>query len=336
MKILLVDIDSKIPNLALMKLSTFHKNKGDEVSLIRLFFNGYPSDKPISVIDNKEYDLTYASNIFSVNKNRFSFKKMSGVSVGGTGQGLINLPEEVDDSVEDYSIYPTNKVSFGFITRGCPRKCSFCIVPEKEGGIYHYRSIEQIVKHKKVFFMDNNILAYEKHTDIFKELIEKNIRCQFNQGLDIRLITEENAELLGKLNYMGEYTFAFDHISLMQTINKKIKIIKKYIKTDWRCRMFILGGWDSSLEDDLSRILWCRDHKIKPYYMRHEKCWESEHRNFYISLASWCNQPSLFKSLSFQEFMAKRTTNKERSNTDIKTYSEVVQTLSGPADEDLL
>ena len=109
----------------------------------------------------------------------------------------------------------------------------------------------------------------------------------------------------------------------MTIINRKIKTIKKYIPLDWKIRMFILGGYDSTLEDDLTRILWCKDNKIKPYYMRHEKCWASEHRNWYISVASWANQPAIFKKMTFPEFMIKRTGNKVRVSEDTEKYLSV-------------
>lgn len=321
MKILLVDIDSKIPNLALMKLSFFYKSKGCQVDLIRLSYNGYTSKRGITVIKNKKYDKTLVSVIFKVNKNNFGFEKIEGVEIGGTGVNTIALPSDIDNTEEDYSIYPNNKSSFGFITRGCPRKCGFCVVPEKEGLLYKYRNISDIVKHKRVFFMDNNILAYSKHKEVFQELINKNIRCQFNQGLDLRLVDNENARMLSELNYMGEYTFAFDSVALEKKLNTKIKIVKEYIKKDWKIRMFILGGYDSTIDEDLYRIYWCIKRKVKPYFMRHENCWASEDKNLYISMATYYNLPAIFKSMTFSEFMIKRTNNKTRAHSDINRFN---------------
>lgn len=309
MKILLIDTDSKIPNLALMKLSTFHKEKGHSINLKKLGFTGYRSKRAIVEIDNTLYDRTYVSTIFTVNKNKVTFKTYRDVIIGGTAYTLANLPTKIDDTSEDYSIYPTNKASFGFITRGCPRKCSFCIVPEKEGGVYKYRDINQIVKHDKVFFMDNNILAYDKHLDILAELVDSKIKCQFNQGLDMRLITHENAQGLANLNYIANYTFAFDHINLERQLDIKLSILRKYIISDWKIRMFVLGGYDSTIADDIYRIEWCRKNKVLPYYMRHDKCWDSLDKNFYTDMASWCNQPGFFKNMSFEEFVIKRNPN---------------------------
>jgi len=321
--VLLVDVDSKIPNLALMKLSEFYKRQDYTVEMQRLGFNGYPSKKSRVIINNTEYDKVYASCIFSVNADRFGFESMENVKVGGTGVNAVNLSPEIDSIGEDYGIYPNNKSSYGFITRGCPRKCSFCVVPEKEGGIYKYRTVDQIVKHNKVFFMDNNILAYRKHLEVLEEIKDKKLKCQFNQGLDIRLITDANAKALSELNYIGNYTFAFDHIRLAKIMGKKLETVKKHISSDWKCRMFVLGGYDSSIRDDLWRIEWCRKNKVNPYYMRHALCWCSPDQSLYTSLAAWCNQPAYFKKMPFPEFVQKRhPIGNTRAESDIKKYLE--------------
>lgn len=318
-KVLLIDVDSKIPNLALMKLSTFHKAKGDELQ--RLKFNGYPTPKPPVQINNDLFDKTYASCVFKVNSNKFGFTSPGKAQVGGTGINAINLPESIDSLDEDYSLYPGNRFSFGFITRGCPRKCGFCVVPEKEGGLYRYRSLDQIIKHSKVFFLDNNILAYDRHEEILEDLALRGISCQFNQGLDLRLITDRNAELLSKLNYFKEFTFAFDHIDLEKQLDKKIAIFKRHVPKDWAVRMFILGAYDSTIDEDLYRINWCRDNKIAPYYMRHAKAWESPDQNLYTSIAGWTNQIALFKKMSFAEYMRKRTPSDTRFNDDVERFN---------------
>jgi hypothetical protein len=148
-------------------------------------------------------------------------------------------------------------------------------------------SVDQIKQHRIVEFLDNNFLAYDKYEDILEELIEKKIRCNFNQGLDIRLVNERNAELLSKLNYENEYIFAFDSIKYKPLIEEKFEIVKKYISKSWKVKMFVLVGWDSSLAEDIERVEWCRQHNVLPYLMRHEKCWSSENRDFYIDFASF-------------------------------------------------
>ena len=137
------------------------------------------------------------------------------------------MPDEIEKLAPDYSVYPDNDTSYGFITRGCIRNCGFCYVPKKEGNIKKVCDIDQIVRHKKVEFLDNNILAYPTHKVILQELIDKKIKCSLNQGLDIRLIDRENSTLLSKLRYMGCYIFAFDDysftVSLRDTIGEALR-----------------------------------------------------------------------------------------------------------------
>lgn len=313
-KVLLIDVDSKIPNLALMKLSTYYKEKSYEIVLKQLGYNGYPNNKKITTIKTEGYKLTFISIIFTVNKKVLNIENNNNIFYGGTGYDLtIKLSKEIDNCEEDYTIYPNNNKSYGFITRGCIRNCSFCFVPKKEGLLYFYKSIEKIVKHKEVIFMDNNILAYDKHKLILKELIDKNIKCQFNQGLDIRLIDQENAELLSKLNYIGEYIFAFDDYKYKKIIENKLDIFKKYINQDWKIKMFLYTSSNyNTLKEDIDRINWCKNNKILPYYMRNNLCWENKNRNMYIDLAAYCNQPNIFKKMNFGEFIKKRTNNIKR------------------------
>ena len=160
-QILLVDVDSKIPNLVLMKLSTYYKNKGCDVKLERLGFNYYKNKGDVT-INAEDYDKVFASIIFNTNKGCLEIINCDDVSFGGTGYDIVKkLPQEIDDCDEDYSIYPDNDVSYGFITRGCIRNCFFCYVPKKEGMIHKYREVEQIKKHRVVKFLDNNILAWK-------------------------------------------------------------------------------------------------------------------------------------------------------------------------------
>jgi len=323
MKVLLVDVDSKIPNLALMKLSTFHKNKGDEIDFKKLGYTYYPDNKNQTLLLAEEYDKVYISIIFQTNKNSVRVVGCEDVEFGGSGYDYtIKLDQEIDNLEEDYSLYPENEFSYGFITRGCIRNCYFCIVPKKEGMIYRYREIDQIVKHKKVKFMDNNILAHKDCELILQELVDKKVKCQFNQGLDLRLITDKKAELLSKMNYLGEYYFAFDNLKDRELIEKKLEVVKRYIKKDWKLKFFLYCNPDMSItEDVLVRVNWCKKNKFLPYLMRDISCWKSPNKDFYTDLTAWCNQPSLFKNMTFEEFIVKRTNNVERQKNGIQFVS---------------
>lgn len=130
------------PNLALMKISAWHKSVGDTVSWFDPLFS---------------YDKVYSAKVFSwTPKDRYL---PADAVIGGTGFSLTDkLPEEIDAMCPDYELYGCNK-SYGFFTRGCPRKCSGCVVPEKEGKIRAYQDVDDFVRHKDVVLMDNNVLA---------------------------------------------------------------------------------------------------------------------------------------------------------------------------------
>ena len=307
MIILLIDLDSKIPNIALMKLSTYHKEMGDSVEFMRFGLKAYPHKKKVD-IPTWMYDKVYISNIFTENQNKFNLiGGDKNVEIGGVGS--INpykaLPLEVEKCDLDYSLYPDNDTNYGFITKGCIRKCSFCAVPKTEGKLHFNKNIDEIIKYgfTKTSFMDNNILAYKKHKEILQELINKRIKCVFNQGLDIRLIDEENAYLLSKLKYIGKYTFAFDNPKDKPIIEKKLKIVKKYIKAEWGIRFYIYHNHKTMDKKNLyMRLDWCKENYVLPYMMRDRNCYGIKE---YTQLARWVNQPQLFCKTTFEEFQKK-------------------------------
>ena len=315
--ILLIDADSVIPNIPLMKLSTYHKNKGDNVKLIRVNLPYYPNRKK-KIFNAPQADITYCSVVFQGNK---AFIKGDNIIFGGTGVDLTtNLPPEVEKCELDYSIYPDNDTSYGFITRGCIRNCPFCIVPKKEGYIHKVANIDDIVRHKKVKFLDNNILAYSGHKEILSELIDKNIKHQFNQGLDIRLVDNENSILLSKLNYINQFIFAFDNWAYRKIIEDKLKLLEW--RYDWQFKFFVYVHPNMKLSDTVKRIIWLREHKCLPYLMRDISCWNSEYSKFYIDLAAYCNQPGFFKMMTFEEFTEVRHLNKNRKIESQKLWNE--------------
>jgi hypothetical protein len=311
MQILLIDADSRIPNLALMKLSAYHKKLNDEVVLKELKIPYYPEQKTYnSYYSTEGFDKVYISIVFDTTLNKI--KKGTSI-IGGTGYSLsIELPLEIEDMEPDYSIYPYNNISYGFITRGCIRKCPFCKVPEKEGTIHIVSSVDKIVRHKITKFLDNNILAYNRHKEVLKELVDKNIKCQFNQGLDIRLIDEENSILLSKLNYYKEYIFAFDDIKYENIIREKLKLM--LWRKPWQLKFFVYVDITMTKEETEERINFLKDNQCLPYIMRNISCWSSPYRKWYNDIAAWCNQPGLFKTLDFDEFCKRRYKDDHRAS----------------------
>jgi hypothetical protein len=187
-----------------------------------------------------------------------------------------------------------------------------CVVPQKEGNIHcEVKSVIYLLdpdyNYKKIKFLDNNFLGLIDHKKFLRELVNLQFACQFNQGLDIRLIDDENAKLLSELNYIGEYIFAFDNIKDQKLIEEKLAIVKKYISQPWKIKFFLYCHPDMDIINDVYyRILWCKEHKVLPYFMRDLTCWQSENTKTYMDFSAWCNQPGIFKYNDFKAFCIKR------------------------------
>ncbi len=326
MNILLLDIDSIIPNIALGKLSTYYKAKGDNVHYTSLQLKNWKIQKTSFCTNDffpLMYDKIYISNIFTKNQNLIpNYTNAKNVELGGIGSKnpFNKLPNEIDECPVDYSLWPDCKTARGFLTRGCIRKCKWCFVPKYEGKLRKDKSIEFIKQDMEtISFLDNNILAYKGHKKILQELIDKKYQVEFNQGLDIRLIDDENAQLISKLRYRhisdkGQHTntpsmrtFAFDDIVHKEIIQKKYNIVKRYLP-DFKCRFYVYFHPDNSLTDFLYRIEWCQKNKVYAYVMldmefHYIKYTKPAIYNFIQKIKSWCNQPLLFKLYStFEEY----------------------------------
>lgn len=323
-KVLLVDVDSaKTQNYALMKISSYEKSLGNKIEIIKLKLPFYPSkSKKIRVIDGSNFLRVYVSIIYTDNKNMVNIINNDNVLFGGTGFDVsVKLPPEIEKCDPDYSIYPEYNFSIIYNSRGCIRDCYFCFVPKKEGYIHKYSDYKFMRRHKKIRFLDNNFLAFNESMRILKELVDSQIPVSFNEGLDIRLINMENAKLLSELNYYpNEYIFAFDDIKYLPVIKKKTKILKMFIKKDWKLKYYIYINREMAIKDILSRVNWCLDNKILPYIMRDINCYDSDNKEFYIDLASWCNQPNFIKKVSFKDFLFKRHKNIKRINSSLNIY----------------
>lgn len=318
-KVLLIDADSTIPNLALMKLSAWYRQQGSEINFMKLNMPYYPNKKKKYYnIDTRRYDYIYCSIIFEGNKEWITGDR---IKYGGTGVSLkITLPDKIEQMKPDYSLYPENEFSYGFITRGCIRNCYFCVVPEKEGFIRLVNEPECIIEHKKTIFLDNNILAHHDHDRILQKLIDKKTKCKFLQGLDIRLITEKNSKLLSKIKYIGDYIFAFDNWEYRKIIDQKLKLLI-WIKK-WKFKFYIYVHPDMPLSDTVNRIKWLKERECLPYIMRNIICWKSKFSEFYTDLSAYCNQPWIFKRKSFEEFLNIRYKNTNRIKKSIKLWNE--------------
>lgn len=221
MRVLLIDFDSTIPNLALMKISAYHKRGGDIV--------GFNVDCP---------DMAYISVIFKKNaKNAESCAFMLRmenpniiIDIGGPGYDLKKvLPPKIEDSQPDYSLYPGINYALGFTTRGCIRRCPFCVVPKKEGKLKRVQPIEKIYRpeYDAIKLLDNNVLAdMDNFRHIAQFVTDHNLKLDISQGLDARLLTEESAHLLKKITPLVTFTFAFDSLKYRPAVERAVKLLK--------------------------------------------------------------------------------------------------------------
>ncbi len=322
-KILLVDVDSKIPNIALGKLSTYHKAKGYDVTYLKLGLRGFQKNARAKVIDGSKYRLVYVSNIFTTNQNKFKVIKHNGLWIGGVGSinPMLRLPDEIDRMEVDYSLWPDNDKSYGFLTRGCIRKCKFCFVPKIEGKISFYRNVSEVVRHKTAIFLDNNILAYKGHLDILRELRDKKITCQFNQGLDIRLLNDKNAKLLSEITYHQKYIFAFDNINYKKHVEKGTKLFQKYVPGKWAMRFLVYYNSEDPLSELVYRINWSKRHFVLPFIMRDKNCVDSLHRDFLTDYSGYVGSTGgQFCAMTFGQYLYSIKKPLERIHSSLSTY----------------
>ena len=216
MKIGLIAVDSNHPNLALMKISAWHKSQSDSVE----WYN--PFD---------QYDIVYMSKIFSFTPDYGQWiTNTKHIRKRGTGYDIYSmLPEEMEYVTPDYSLYPSidNKTAYGFLTRGCPNKCKWCVVPRKEGNIRPYMDIEDIAVQGRtnIILMDNNVLACDYGLEQIQKIIDKNYRIDFNQAIDARLITEDIARLLAKVRWIDVIRLGCDTPKQIAECEKAMHLI---------------------------------------------------------------------------------------------------------------
>lgn len=250
MKIGLLAVDSNYPNLALMKISGWHKSKGDDVQ----WYN--PFD---------EYDLVYMSKIFSFTEDYGLYmNNTKEIKRGGTGYDMhIKLPENIEYAIPDYSIYPgiNKRTAYGFLTRGCPNKCKWCVVPRKEGEIKPYMDVEDVAidGRTNLILMDNNILACEYGINQIQKIIDKGYRVDFNQALDARLVTEKTARLLAKVRWIDVIRFGCDTQKQIKECEESMKMIDFYRKRPASYLIYAMIG--SDFEESLKRISYWRKFK---------------------------------------------------------------------------
>lgn len=343
-------VKHRFPNLASEKISGYFKDHGHDVELKldyenldefdHVYISKVFTDTPCPILDALSKPK---GQLKLFTENTLSLKN---VSFGGTGFYFDKAPDlsyEIEHHKPDYTLYDNwiqnevnraentakasgkkfDKTSFmvqfkeytsysiGFLTRGCFRKCPFC-VNQKYSHVFEHSPLEEFLdsSRKKICLLDDNFLGYPKWKSLLQTLIDSKKPFKFKQGLDERILTDEKCEMLFNSNYDGDWTFAFDNVKDYDLIHKQLKLIRRWTQTQ-RIKFYVLCGFESVDERDIAntfkRIELLLRYRCLPYIMRYqnknETPWkESRFSHLYVTIARWCNQPNMVKKKSFREF----------------------------------
>ena len=299
MNIGLIDVDGhNFPNLALMKLSAWHKAHGDSVE----WWWGFG-----------QYDRVYMSKVFDEAYSPDIPEPLNAREIikGGTGYGLENkLPDHVEHIYPDYSIYPqlTKDTAYGFLSRGCPRGCHFCIVTQKEGrkSVKVADLSEWWSGQKYIKLLDPNLLACRDHLDLLQQLKESGAWVDFTQGIDCRLLNERNIVAINGLK-LKEIHFAWDYMQETEAVLRGLELYSKLANRRPHGKyatVYTLVNFDTTMEDNLYRIYTLRDMGYDPYVMIFNK--PNAPRETRL-LQRWCNNRLIFRSQpDFSKYDPKR------------------------------
>lgn len=266
MKVGLIDVDGhNFPNLALMKLSAYHKARGDTVS----WWWGW-----------EHYDRVYMSKVFDETYSPDVPEPVNADEIvkGGTGYGLDNrLPDEVEHVYPDYSLYPelTEDTAYGFLTRGCPRGCHFCIVSEKEGrrSCRVAELSEWWQGQKNIVLLDPNLLACPKRMELLRQLIDSKAWVDFTQGLDCRLLTPKIIDAINRVK-LKEIHFAWDYMKWSKPVLRGLELYRRLATRkphgDW-ATVYMLTNYDTTMEENKYRAYTLIGMEYRPYVMVYDK-----------------------------------------------------------------
>lgn len=281
MKIGLVDVDGhNFPNLALMKISAWHKSFGCTVEWANSL---------------ERYDVVYMAKVFSFTPDDLQAYQATKLVQGGTGYNMkVRLPKYIEHAYPDYELYNIHDTAYGYLTRGCPRRCPFCIVADKEGA--QSAKIADVAEfwrgQKKIKLLDPNILACPDWKALLTQLADTGAEVDFTQGLDARLLTDDKVMTLLSVKYKVLH-FAWDNAEDTVTPN----LLKKYSDM-WglrreRKKVYVLTNYNSTHEQDLYRVYALRAMEYDPYVMIYDKYnapAETRH------LQRWCNNKIIFNA----------------------------------------
>ena len=284
MNIALHDADkTAFPNLALMKLSAWHKEHGDDVEWFEPLFS--------------DCDKVYSSKAFTFTPDDPHLPQCA--HRGGTGYcSVAALPDDVEHICPDYDLYETD-YSLGFLTRGCPNKCEWCFVPDKEGDIRANADVDEFVRHRDVVLLDNNVLAHEHGLRQIEKLAERGVRVDFNQGLDARLIDDISARLLGKLKWLRPLRLACDYKGQIDSVRRAVELLRWHNVTPRRYFCYVLVR---DVGDAVERVRFLKGMNVDPFaqpYRDKDGTPPTEEQQHF---ARWVNHKAEFKSRTWEEY----------------------------------
>ena len=292
MKVGLIDVDShNFPNLALMKISAWHKSCGDDVEFVNYLTH---------------YNKIYMSKVFDdvYSEDAEEPILVDEIIKGGTGYGLDNkLPDEVEHMMPDYSLYGITDTAFGFLSRGCPRGCPFCIVAEKEGRKSHkVADLSEFWNgQKNIVLMDPNILGCKDHMELFGQLADSKAWVDINQGIDARLLNEENIEALKKIK-TKKIHFAWDLMNQSEKVLRGLKLFSSMVDNmnSRKYTVYVLTNFNTTHEEDFYRVQVLSELGFEPYIMIYNKPTAPKITKH---LARWCNNKFIYHACSFNEYL---------------------------------
>lgn len=310
MRVGLIDVDGhNFPNIPLMKISSWHKKHGDFVEWYNPMISGH-------------IDKVYKSKVFSFSDDYLYHIDADEIIEGGSGYCInnvdgievydkskdIELPYEIEHIYPDYSIYGITDTAYGFLSRGCPRHCSFCHVGAKEGlNSKKVADLEEFWQgQKNIVICDPNILACRQWKDLLQQLIDSKALININQGMDIRLMTEAKAEMIKKIK-LKTLHFAWDRYEDKNIILPKLKMFKDITGLDIRkLIVYVLCNYDTTIEQDLERIYTLREMGYWCYVMIYDK--ESLPKGHVLrKMERWVNNRFIFASCDkFEDYLGRK------------------------------
>lgn len=308
MKIGLIDVDShNFPNIPLMKISAYHKAKGDDVEWCVPLFH---------------YDIVYVSKVFGSEYTTMDMTVINADKIvyGGTGFAIKvvdgkeeyektndgTLPHEIEHIYPDYDLYPelTKDKAFGFLTRGCPNGCPFCVVTKKEGRESHKVAdlSEWWNGQKEIILLDPNLLACKQHIELLEQLANSGAYVDFTQGLDARFITEKNLDVISKIKIKTIH-FAFDFMKFEKQIIKGLELAKQRLNLkDSNSIVYMLTNFDTTIKEDFYRLKTIQSLGYLPDVRIYRKN-SLPKRHILRDLQRWCNNRLLYRSCAFLDYV---------------------------------